>query len=113
MQIQVYGTLRLMTGQKTIPVDVPSGASLRHLLMELVRAYPALRSALFDEDGSLSPNLPLFVNGRNPRLLPASIEMILQPDDVVSLFSPYASGRMDVKLLRDLSVSKRSRGHKS
>lgn len=113
MQVQVYGTLRQITGKKTVALYVPSGATIRELLTELIRIYPALRSKLFDENGDLRIYVPLFVNGRNPRLLPGSIDRILQPDDVVSLFSPYSPGHINVRALRDLSVSKRSEDHES
>jgi len=113
MQVQVYGTLRQITGKKIVALDLPPGAALRDLLKELIRCYPALRSDLFDDDGTLLSYVPLFVNGRNPRLLPASLNIVLLPDDVVSLFSPYSPGHINVRALRDLSVSKRSEDHES
>lgn len=100
MQINVYGTLRRITGKKTVRVDSPSGTCLRAVLDEFVRQYPPMQELLLDERGELRMDLPLFVNGRNPRLSPESIEMELQADDVVSLFSPISSGRMNVEGLR-------------
>jgi len=109
MQVQVYGTLRQITGKKTVALNIPSGATIRELLAELIRIYPALRSVLFDKNGDLHTVVPLFVNGRNPRLLPESIDRILQPDDVVSLFSPYSPGHIKVGDVRNVSASKRDK----
>jgi len=109
MQVQVYGTLRQITGKKTVALNIPSGATIRELLAELIRIYPALRSKLFDENGDLRIYVPLFVNGRNPRLLPASLNIVLLPDDVVSLFSPYSPGHIKVGDVRNVSASKRDK----
>ena len=101
MNIDLYGTLRLVTGGKRIVLDLPPGATLMDHLVELIRIYPDLQSRLLDEHGSLRADLPLFINGRNPRLLPGSMNAVPQPDNILSLFSPVSSGRMNVEVLRE------------
>jgi hypothetical protein len=44
------------------------------LLQEVIRKIPALQSELMEANGSLRKDVPIFVNGRNPRLLPGSID---------------------------------------
>ncbi len=100
MQVNIFGTLQLVIGGKTVQVDFPGGGTVRELIEEIVRQFPAMRPELTDDSGSLRKDLPLFVNGRNPRLLPDSIDTALQPDDIISLFSPVSSGRMNVDVLR-------------
>jgi molybdopterin synthase sulfur carrier subunit len=107
MQANLYGTLRLITGKKTVLVELPSGATVRELLEEIIRQFPAMQPELMEDDSSLRKDLPLFVNGRNPRLLPDSIESPLQPGDIVSLFSPVSSGRMSVGALRQHASGKK------
>jgi len=43
----------------------------------------------------------IFVNGRHQRLTEAGIDIRLKPEDVISLFSPIASGKMNVEALRE------------
>ena len=101
MNIDLYGMLRLVSGVKRVVVELPPGATLMDHLVELIRLYPDLQSGLLDEHGRLRADLPLFLNGRNPRLLPGSLHAVPQPDDILSLFSPVSSGRINVEVLRE------------
>jgi len=98
--VNIYGILRLVTGAKSLAVDLPAGSTLSDLLEEVFMHYPALREVLLDEQGRLRADQPLFLNGRNPRLLPGSLEARLRSDDTLSLFSPVSSGRINVEALR-------------
>jgi hypothetical protein len=62
-----------------------------------------LSAELFNKHGEVHAYIPLYVNGRNPRLLENSLNTTLQPDDLLSLFSPISSGRMNVEVLRERS----------
>jgi len=62
---------------------------------------------LLDERGDLRPDVPVYVDGRNPRLMKDGIDALLQPDSIVSFFSPISSGRMNVEVLREPSFGKR------
>ena len=44
--------------------------------------------------------MPIFINGRNPRLDQDGLKQFLDPEDVISIFSPIASGRMNVEGMR-------------
>ena len=101
MNIDLYGMLRLVSGVKRVVVELPPGATLLDHLVELSRLYPDLQSGLFDQHGSIRTDLPLFVNGRNPRLLPGALNAVPQPEDILSLFSPVSSGRINVEILRE------------
>jgi molybdopterin converting factor small subunit len=101
MQIKIFGTLRLLLGRKTVQLDLPAGTALEDVLRELARQFPPLRAELWDADGRLRPDLPLFLNGRNPRLLPRDQTAVLGPADELCLFSPVSSGRLNVAALRE------------
>jgi MoaD family protein len=97
MQVDFYGTYRLITGNKTIKFDISAGDTLLDLLHAVAEKFPALHKEIFDERGALFPYIPLYINGRNPRLLEKGINTALVPTDVISLFSPISSGHINVE----------------
>lgn len=107
MQFYLYGVLRLSTGQKIVALELTEAIPLREALEMLFQRYPALRETLLDEAARLRPNVPIFLNGRNPRLLPEGLSVLLTAADVVSLFSPFTSGRMNVEVLREPALGQK------
>ncbi len=99
--IQFYANLRTLTRCQSLKLDSASFPTLRAVLDELIRLFPGMDAQLLNPDGSLRQEAPIFVNGRNPRLQSAGISCMLAEDDIVSLFSPIASGRMNVEALRN------------
>jgi molybdopterin converting factor small subunit len=97
MQVNFYGNYRHLAGGKTIELSITPGSTLLDLLNAVTAAYPALRDEIFDEHGSLFPYIPLFINGRNPRLLEDGIHTVIEPQDVLSIFTPISSGRINVE----------------
>ena len=92
--------MRTITGQADLEVAHASANTLRELLVRLTELFPGMHHNLMDEYGNLYPDVPIFVNGRNPRLTSIGINMPLDPDDVITLFSPISSGRMNVEVMR-------------
>lgn len=99
--IRFYANLRTLAHQPSIKLDSASFPTLRAVLVELIRLFPEMDSHLLDQPGNLRQDLPIFVNGRNPRLHAAGIDSMLEEEDIISMFSPIASGRMNVKVLRE------------
>jgi sulfur-carrier protein len=97
MQVHFYGMLRLVTGRKMVEFSIAENGTLHDLLHRITAQFPSLRDELLDEHGNLFPYIPLFINGRNPRLLEAGVNSPIQPQDVVSIFSPISSGRINVE----------------
>lgn len=97
MEVHFYGDFRQVVGQKILPYEIDPGVTLLELLLSLSGPYPALRDALLDEHGRLYPNLPIFLNGRNPRLLPEGLRTPLRTTDVLSIFTPFTSGKINVE----------------
>ena len=77
-------------------IDTP-----RKLFEKLIELYPQMRPHLLDADGGLRQDAPIFVNGRNLRLTEAGIDIRFKPEDVSSLISPIASGKMNAEALRE------------
>jgi MoaD family protein len=100
MQIRFYANLRTITNRSVLNISDPHIDTLGQLIEYLVIIYPETASLLLDEHGELPGDVPIFVNGRNPRLDEHGMEQLLSPEDVISVFSPIASGRMNVEGMR-------------
>jgi MoaD family protein len=101
MQIRFYANMRALMGREFFDVVDPSGVvTLRDLFIDLVDRFPEIHSQLFNADDNLRQDVPIFVNGRNPRL-DGALEAPLHAGDVISLFSPISSGKMNVEVMRD------------
>jgi len=107
MQARFYANMRTVVGTSTLDVDNMGVDTLRKLVIVLVELYPDSKFHLLDERGDLRPDVPVYVDGRNPRLMKDGIDALLQPDSIVSFFSPISSGRMNVEVLREPSFGKR------
>ncbi len=97
MKVNFFAAYREIAGGKTVEFEIEHNATVRNLLEAVVTRFPPLRGELLDPQGQLYPWIPLYVNGRNPRLLEHGVDSILQPDDVLSIFTPLASGRLNVE----------------
>jgi sulfur-carrier protein len=97
MKVHFFAAYRQIVGGKTAEFEIKHGATVRDLLEAIVTRFPPLRAELLDPQGQPYPWIPLYLNGRNPRLLGSGVDSILQPDDVLSIFTPLASGRLNVE----------------
>ena len=100
VHIRFYANMRRITGQVSLDVAHSSANTVSELLARLVELFPDIKHNVLDKDGNLRRDVPIFVNGRNPRLASEGINMPLDPDDVMSLFSPIFSGRLNVEVMR-------------
>ncbi len=106
MQARFYANMRTTVGRSSLEINDASVDSFRKLVVMLVEQYPDVKFHLLDEHGDLRQDVPVYVDGRNPRLLKEGIDAPLQPDSVVSFFSPISSGRMNVEVLREPTFGK-------
>ncbi len=93
-RVDFYGVYRPIVGAKSIEVE--SGLTVRQVLDLVVARFPDLRDELLDRDGELYPWIPLYLNGRNPRLWAAGLDRPIEAADVLSIFSPIARGKINV-----------------
>jgi molybdopterin converting factor small subunit len=107
MRLRFYANMRTVIGNTSLDVEDTSINTFRKLVDWLVKQYPEAAFHLLDEHGQLRQDVPVYVDGRNPRLLKDGIDSVLQPESVVSFFSPIASGKMNVEVLREPNLSKR------
>jgi MoaD family protein len=104
IQVRFYANMRTITGQSEIVIPMSTPTTLRELLTRLAELFPDLQDVLLNEKGCLYPDVPIFVNGRNPRLAVTGVDIPLAQYDVITLFSPIASGRMNVEGMRSSTV---------
>jgi len=97
MRIEFYGVHRLSVGEKTVEIELPQDATIYDVLQAVVRRFPTLQDQIFNEHGDLHPYQPLYINGRNPRLLSNGLQTVVRADDILSVFSPISSGRINVE----------------
>jgi molybdopterin converting factor small subunit len=102
MQVRFYANMQTIVGQEIFEVtDLLGDKTLCSLLNILIEHFPNIQPYLFNSANNLLPDVPIFVNGRNPRLEKLGVDMPLGSDDVISMFSPISSGRMNVEVMRD------------
>ncbi|MEK6753402.1 MAG: hypothetical protein AABZ00_14185 [Chloroflexota bacterium] len=101
MQAHFYANMRTLFGTSSLAVDDAAADTLRKLIALLIELRPDAEPNLLDLNGNLRPDVPVYVDGRNPRLTPTGIDTPLKPDSIVSFFSPISSGKMNVEVMRE------------
>lgn len=90
MQLKFFATYRDLAGRREL--DIPAPSTAMDLLLWLADAYgPAMRKKLFTEEGEISEDALLLVNGRHIVHLEGGATP-LSEEDVVSLFPMVAGG---------------------
>jgi len=92
MKVNFYATLRQVVGQKTVDFVLPVDPSVKDLLDEMLRRYPALRPELIDEEGSMFAHVHIFVNGRDAPFLEDALDTRLKEEDVIGVFPAVGGG---------------------
>lgn len=100
MRIRFYANMRTTVGRSSLEINDGNIDSFRKLMVVMVNNYPEITSHLLDKRGGLRPDVPVFVDGRNPRLMQDGLNTPLHADSVISFFSPISSGKMNVEVLR-------------
>ena len=100
--------MRMIIGIPELDLDDAHINTFRELVTYLIERFPEAKYHLVNSNDSLRQDVPVFVDGRNPRLASVGLDTPLKPDSVVSFFSPISSGRMNVEVLREPNFRKRS-----
>jgi molybdopterin synthase sulfur carrier subunit len=91
MKVRIFGSLRLLAGDKEARVQLEAGDTVIRVLQKLAQAQPALGERLLDDEGNLQKAINIMVNGRNIRYL-EGLETPLREDDRVALFPAVGGG---------------------
>jgi sulfur-carrier protein len=91
MNVNFYATLRLITGKKTLVLDLPDGVTVREMLEACFAQYPALRKELMKGD-ELHGHVHVFVNGRDVPYLEHVLETKVTSADKLDVFPAVGGG---------------------
>lgn len=92
MQVVFYATLRQIVGARTVEIDAPEIFTVRELLAEIIRRYPALAREMFDEDGNLYSHVRVIINGRDLSFVDDNLEARVSSADTISIFPAVGGG---------------------
>lgn len=92
MKINVYATLRRITGGKEVDVETPAGSTVSTLVDELFEKYPDMRAEMLDANGALRPHVHFFIDGKSTHHLDEGIETIIKEGAKVDVFPAVAGG---------------------
>jgi MoaD family protein len=92
VRIMFLGELRNLTGKKEVEIEANENETVRDLLKEVGEVFgEKISKRIFDENGELSDNVRVLVNGRNI-LIGKGLETKLCDGDSVILMPPLAGG---------------------
>lgn len=91
MKVNFYATLRLITGRKTIELDLPDGVTVRAILEACFSLFPLLRKELMCGD-ALHGHVHVFVNGRDVPYLEHVLETRVARTDKLDVFPAVGGG---------------------
>ena len=106
MEARFYANMRTILGISSLEVGDARVDTFRKLVTFLIEGFPEVKPHLLDSNDELRQDVPVYVDGRNPRLAPLGIDSPLNTDSVISFFSPISSGRMNVEVLREPNFGK-------
>ena len=92
MDINFYATLRIITGKKTISLDIQDGSTVRAMLEKIFEVYPALRKELMTSENDLHGHVHVFVNGRDVPYLAEVLETKITSMDKLDIFPAVGGG---------------------
>jgi len=92
MNVNFYATLRLITGKKTVTLDLPDGVTVREMLESCFALYPPLRAELMTKDNDLHGHVHVFVNGRDVPYLEHVLETRIAHTDKLDIFPAVGGG---------------------
>ena len=92
MKVDFYATLRDVTGQKTVDIDIPENATVLQLVDAIVTRYPLMRDKLLQKNGDLWGHVHIFINGRDAPFLDDQLDTVIKPADTISIFPAVGGG---------------------
>ncbi|HEX9029134.1 MAG TPA: ubiquitin-like small modifier protein 1 [Anaerolineales bacterium] len=92
MQVNFYATLRQTVGAKSVDFPLPSGTTVRQLVAEMIRCYPALQKELMDENGEFYQHVHFFIKGRDATFLDNGFDTPIDANETVGVFPAIGGG---------------------
>ena len=91
-KVNLYSTLRELVGAKTVEIELDAQPTLRQMVADLAKRYPALGQEILDASGDLQSHIHIFVNGRQMTLLEKGLDTKVTAENKISIFPPVGGG---------------------
>ena len=95
MEVRLNGTLRGLSGRRSVVLEPWEGGTVRDALAETVAQLPMLDGRI-TEGEELLPTVVVFLNGRNIRFYDG-LNTNVQPDQILDIFPRTGAQRAFVK----------------
>ncbi|MCC6147351.1 MAG: MoaD/ThiS family protein [Anaerolineaceae bacterium] len=92
IRINLYATLRLIAGQKTLLLELSEGETIINVIHAIALSNPLLKKQLFDEENMLLEHVHVFCNGADVFSLPQGLNTPTRTDDTLDLFPSVSGG---------------------
>jgi sulfur-carrier protein len=92
MKVDFFATLREVTGQKTVDIDLPENATAQQLIDVIISRFPLMRDKLLQKNGDLWGHVHIFINGRDAPFLDDQLDTVIKPSDTISIFPAVGGG---------------------
>ncbi len=92
MQVNLYATFRLIAGQRSLEINLPTGATARQAVAAVLEAVPELGPHWVNDKEELHAHVHGFINSQEIPTLECGWETLLQPEDVLDFLPPVAGG---------------------
>ena len=89
--IKLFATLRDIAGTKELQIPADGIKTARDLIRAVQQANPALGAEILDENGELTGQVHILVNGRNIEWL-NGLDTPISDEDTLVLIPPVAGG---------------------
>ncbi len=86
MDINFYASLRKITGQKTVNLEVPDGSTVAQMIETVLAHYPDMREKLLDKEGQIGLHAHVIINGRDAPLLKMGMKTVISAGDAIDIF---------------------------
>jgi molybdopterin synthase sulfur carrier subunit len=87
-QVKLFGGLQRKAG--TTAVTIP-GCTIQEIMQNLTVSYPALETAVLDDQNQLKPHVRVMVNGHDIEL-GDGLKTAVTEQDTIAIFPPIAGG---------------------
>jgi MoaD family protein len=91
-KVNFYSTLRQSVGAKTVEIDLDPQPTIRLVVAEVTRLYPALADEMVDKNGELLSHIKIFVNGRLIYFLEDGLDTKVTAENTISIFPAVGGG---------------------
>lgn len=89
--VKSFGPIRRVLGKAKLELDIPEGATVKHVIQQVVEISNFELKHIIYEDGSISGNLIVMINKKDVDLLPEGLNTHVSENDEIAIL-PHVQG---------------------